>query len=122
MFFVMGINDRREDIDFTQTVICDVCGSYGRYNVFMICSVLTLFFIPVFKWNKRYYVEMSCCHTLYELNSETAEALIYGEINEIRPEDLILIKQNNHSYKKCTYCGYETEEDFEFCPKCGNRF
>ena len=42
MFFVMGINDRREDIDFTQTVICDVCGSYGRYSVFMICSVLTL--------------------------------------------------------------------------------
>ena len=24
--------------------------------------------------------------------------------------------------KKCPNCGYETQEDFEFCPKCGTRF
>ena len=25
-------------------------------------------------------------------------------------------------YKKCRQCGYETTEDFDFCPKCGTRF
>lgn len=25
-------------------------------------------------------------------------------------------------YKRCSSCGYETQEDFEFCPKCGQRF
>ena len=24
--------------------------------------------------------------------------------------------------KKCNYCGYVTEENFEYCPKCGNKF
>lgn len=24
--------------------------------------------------------------------------------------------------KKCGNCGYEMMEDFEYCPKCGNRF
>ena len=25
-------------------------------------------------------------------------------------------------YKRCRQCGYETTEDFDFCPKCGTRF
>ncbi|MCH5255626.1 MAG: zinc-ribbon domain-containing protein, partial [Lachnospiraceae bacterium] len=25
-------------------------------------------------------------------------------------------------YKRCNNCGFETQEDFEFCPKCGMRF
>lgn len=29
MFFMMGITDGRKQLDFTQTVICSVCGKYG---------------------------------------------------------------------------------------------
>ncbi|MBP3226424.1 MAG: zinc-ribbon domain-containing protein, partial [Methanobrevibacter sp.] len=25
-------------------------------------------------------------------------------------------------FKHCNNCGYETSEDFDFCPKCGMRF
>ena len=70
MFFMMGITDGRKQLDFTQTVICGVCGKYGRYQVFMTYTVLSLFFIPCFKWNRHYYVQMSCCNTLYELDPE----------------------------------------------------
>ena len=24
--------------------------------------------------------------------------------------------------KRCSNCGYETKENFEYCPKCGKRF
>lgn len=47
MFFMMGITDGRKQLDFTQTVICGVCGKYGRYQVFMTYTVLSLFFIPM---------------------------------------------------------------------------
>lgn len=34
MFFMMGITDGRKDFDFHQQIICDVCGKYGRFQVF----------------------------------------------------------------------------------------
>ena len=124
MFFMMGITDGRKVFDFTQTVICNICGKYGRYQVFMTYTVLSLFFIPCFKWNKHFYVETSCCNTLYELDPEIGKRIAKGESLEIRPDDLTKVNIPGYSnrYKRCSNCGYETNEDFEFCPKCGVKF
>lgn len=121
---MMGITDGRKDFDFTQTIICNICGKYGRYQVFMTYTVLSLFFIPCFKWNKRFYVETSCCNTLYELDPETGKRIAKGENLEIMPENLtkVNIPGYANAFKRCVSCGYETKEDFEYCPKCGNRF
>ena len=123
MFFMMDITNGRKDLDFAQTIICKVCGKYGRYQVFMTYTVLSLFFIPCFKWNKHYYVQTSCCNTLYELDPEIGKALEWGEKTEILPEHLQNVGQQAYEYsmKRCSHCGYETAEDFDFCPKCGNR-
>ena len=64
MFFMMGITQGRKELPFTQTVICDRCGSYGRYMVFMTYTVLSLFFIPVFRWGKKYYVRIRTYKTV----------------------------------------------------------
>ena len=47
-----------------------------------------------------------------------------GDQVEILPQHLTLVNQGSrgHGYRRCSHCGYETAEDFEFCPKCGNRF
>ena len=120
MFFMMGIMDGRKNIDFNQTIICDRCGKYGRYQVFMLYTVLSLFFIPVFKWNKRYYVQTSCCNTVYELDTEIGRQIASGQDVEILPHHLNCVGGN--FYKSCSNCGFETSEDFEFCPKCGRKF
>ena len=124
MFFMMGITDGRKDLNFLQTIICNICGRYGRYNVFMTYTVLSLFFIPCFKWNKHYYVQTSCCGTVYELNPEIGKAIARGEQVEIQLEHLSRVNQGGYRYnrKHCFRCGYETSEDFEYCPKCGSRF
>ena len=83
MFFMMGVTQEKKDLEHDQTMICDVCGSFGRYNVFVVYTVLTLFFLPVWKWNRHYYVEMSCCHSLYELNSETGRGIENGSVTAI---------------------------------------
>lgn len=123
MFFIMGISDGRKDLDFTKTVICSACGSYGRYQVFMTYTYLSLFFIPIIKWNKQYYVQMSCCNTLYQLNSEVGADIAHGINVDIRPEDLSLVETGTKAgiRKRCNNCGFETKEDFDFCPKCGER-
>ena len=102
---------------------CSICGAYGRFNVFMTYTVLSLFFIPCFKWNKRYYVQTSCCNAVYELDPEVGKRIARGEDVDIRQENLTrIINGRNSAIKVCQNCGYMTEEDFEFCPKCGNRF
>ena len=79
MFFMMGITDGRKDFDFHQQIICDICGKYGRFQVFMTYTVLSLFFIPCFKWNKHYYVQTSCCNTVYELDAEIGKRIAAGD-------------------------------------------
>lgn len=123
MFFMMGITDGRKDFDFNQTVVCSLCGKYGRYKVFMTYTVLSLFLIPCFKWNKRYYVQTSCCNALYELEPEVGKRIAAGENVEIQPQNLSRVDNGGYgySYKQCRNCGYTTTEDFEYCPKCGTR-
>ena len=47
MFFMMGITDGRKQLDFTQTVICGVCGKYGRYQVFHDLYGIVIIFYPM---------------------------------------------------------------------------
>lgn len=127
MFFIMGISDSSRELDFSQLMTCDVCGRYGRFQVFMTFTVLSLFFIPTFRWNRRYYVRTSCCGTVYELDPEIGRMIERGGNPEIRPEHLTRTGPAGaggiaQGYKKCRQCGYETTEDFEYCPKCGTRF
>lgn len=75
MFLMIGISQGRKDLDHEQLVICTQCGKYGRYQVFMTFTQLLLFLIPCFRWGKKYYVQMSCCGTVYELNRTSVRGL-----------------------------------------------
>ncbi|MCD7865717.1 MAG: zinc ribbon domain-containing protein [Clostridiales bacterium] len=119
----------QKHFDFSQTVICNACGAYGRYEVFMTYTALALFFIPCFRWNKRYYVRTTCCGMLYELDPEIGKRIARGERLEITPANLRPVRRSGQyygqagpRYRRCSYCGFETTEDFEYCPKCGRRF
>ncbi|MDF2952061.1 MAG: hypothetical protein K0S18_1644, partial [Anaerocolumna sp.] len=35
MFFIMGISTSEKKLDFVQTMLCSMCGQYGRYEVYM---------------------------------------------------------------------------------------
>ena len=67
-------------------------------------------------------METSCCHALYELDPEIGRRIARGENTQIRQEDLTRVANGRSSGKVCQNCGYMTDEDFEFCPKCGSRF
>ena len=122
MFFIMGITNGRKDFDHNQIMTCPICDAYGSFRVFMTYTVLSLFFIPTFKWGKRYFVETTCCNSIYELDPEVGKRIARGEDVQIRQEDLTRVMNQGYSVKRCQNCGYTTDEDFEFCPKCGTRF
>lgn len=125
MFFIMGIGTGRKELDDSKTVICGQCGSYGRYQVYMIYQYFSLFFIPLFRWGREYYVSMSCCQSLYRLDPETGKRIAAGEQVELTEQDLTLVQSGRGpgwgAKKICGSCGYETTENFEYCPKCGQK-
>lgn len=128
MFLIWGIQSGRKDFDFAETIICSLCGQYGNLRVFMTYSVFTFFFIPTFKFNKKYYVQKTCCGALYELNPEVGKRIAKGEKTEITKDDLILVdsgggaqRTGGRRTKICPKCGYAASEEFDFCPKCGTK-
>lgn len=128
MIFIGGISQGRKILDYVRTVICGCCGRYGRYEVIMTYTYFSFFFIPLFKWNRQFYVRMTCCGAVYSLDQEVGQKILAGQDVEIRSEDLTLVQGGDGSgtygrmKKHCSRCGYETFEDFEYCPKCGERF
>ena len=177
MFLIMGINNGRKVLDFSQLITCPCCRRSGRMEVIKTYTYFMLFFIPLFRWNKRYFVNMSCCGAVCEIDKELGRAIEKGEVTYINPDTLNFTgsscgsgydrayynERNSYgngknpygegpissranmnrgqaagpdfadSYidpdglhrvkvKSCDNCGYETGEDFEFCPKCGKKF
>ena len=119
----MGVNQGRKDFEYNQMINCNNCSAYRRYQVFMTYMYLSLFLIPLFKWNKQYYVQTTCCNTVYGLDPEIGKQIAGGKNVEILPKHLAQEHAGYRSrYKKCNNCGFETQEDFEFCPKCGMKF
>lgn len=120
MFLIFGIDGGEDRLDFVQNVICSVCGSYGRIEVYVVYSVFTLFFLPVFRFGKKYYARMSCCGATCTLSKETGKAVEKKRISEIPEEELRFTGTGYRHH--CAYCGFDTDEDFQYCPKCGRPF
>jgi len=136
MFFIFGVDNGRRDIPYGKVMICDICGKYGRYEVFMTYLCFSLFFIPVFKWKKTYYVKSTCCQALYTLDPVIGRLLAKGEEIEIYKDQLTRVDfedQWNHKYhqwnansntnskKICSYCKFESPAEYLYCPKCGSK-
>lgn len=122
MLLIMGISSGEKKLAFEQNVICPCCGRYGRLEVYMTYMYFSLFFIPIIKWNKRYYVRTSCCHAACEIGGGLGHSIAKGEASELDQNDLHFT-HSGFGYKKCLFCGYmTTDQNFQYCPRCGRPF
>lgn len=117
MFFVMGVADKETLLPLDEMVVCPRCGRYGHLQVVLVCRVLSLFFIPIFRWNRRYFARLSCCNTACPLPEALGRQIERGEVTHLDPDALHFT--GGARRRRCTACGFETESDFDFCPKCG---
>lgn len=121
MFFIAGISNKEKKLDFNQTIICTQCGKYGRYEVIMEYMYLSLFFIPILKWNRKFYVKSSCCQSVYLIDKELGVQIDRGENIVLKEQDLRLVEKGQFYFvKKCPSCGFQTQDDFQYCPKCAS--
>ncbi len=121
MFFILGIQDEVRELAFDQTVVCPVCGRFGHLRVTVACTVLSLFFLPVLRWGRRYAVRLSCCGAGCDLDARLGRDIERGRVTQLDPDGLPL-SGGRPGRKRCRQCGFETGEDFAFCPRCGTKF
>ena len=70
--------------------------------------------------NKEYYIKTSCCEKVSKIAPEIGRRIEKGEEVNLNIDE-IDFGQIEDNVKICTNCGYTTEEDFIYCPKCSNK-
>lgn len=145
MFLMIGVTDGQDTLYYERLVYFSHLGKAVNVTVFVTFTQLLLFFIPTFKWNKHYFVQLPNGE-VYELNPEVGKQVARGIDVEIKESDLYTSGSSNYyssggftgsikdfffgdssSYQdtsdvyNCPHCGYPIVDDFDFCPKCGKR-
>ncbi|MGE5614369.1 MAG: zinc ribbon domain-containing protein [Bacillota bacterium] len=122
MFFIgiFGTNQARKPIGTRSNSICPSCGAFTFIEVFKTYSYFHVFFIPVFRWNTRYFARFSCCGMTYGLDPDIGMQYEKGLDPEIMNEHLHPLYQDT-PYRTCSRCGAVAEPGHSFCPYCGSR-
>ena len=143
MFFIGGVGQGSKILNVSKQLTCKFCGSQVGCQIVMAYYYFSFFFIPLFKWNRRFLIKMSCCGAVYELNPAVGKALARGQQAEIRNEDLKLLQEGKGraaaswqagsqfgesetdeeipQTRCCPICKYESPGEFRYCPNCGHR-
>ena len=118
MFFIWGWGSSSKTV-FTQTGICKHCGHMCCLEVFMTYHYFSLFFIPLLKWDKQYYVKSSCCGAVHAIPPEIGKALSKGDTNSLSEDDLSYVMGSAAAIDSyCGNCG-APKNDNAYCTKCG---
>ncbi|BES65756.1 zinc ribbon domain-containing protein [Gottschalkiaceae bacterium SANA] len=115
MFFIgiFGIQDRKKKIAEPK----GACSGCGRESLALIQTerIFHFFFLPVFHWNRQYFLACENCEEWIEISSDRAERLLAGD--SVGPWDMP--GRTNVNDRFCSDCGYRAGHGDVFCAKCG---
>lgn len=80
-------------------------------------SVFEFFFVPVFRFNRKYYIKFPDSKNIYLLEKDVAEDLLKRD-SEINFFDL---QESDIQDNGCPDCGKIVEGNYRYCPHCGKK-
>ena len=116
MFFIFGIS-QKEELVKEWTMLCEECGNQAKFRLFVRYSYFSLFFIPLIKWNKEFWVINSCCNDIYSISKDKGQDCMWYDDEVIRFKDLRLM--NKKIQYRCKYCQSKLDRLSRYCPECG---
>lgn len=120
MFFIFGIESKEKLIKILSSLGCKDCNATTQGRFIKTFTFFHLFFIPIFKWNEKYYVKCDRCNAVYEISREKGKAIEKGENLEITYWDLKSVKKGMYAGKsRCSKCNHVLDGEFKYCPYCG---
>ena len=126
MFFIgiFGIDNKIKEIKHLTNFSCKNCNILNGAKLIKSYTFFHFFFIPLFKWSEEYYVICNGCNFSFSIPKDKGKAIERGEDVEITYWDLKEVNNNYGSYytvKRCSRCNREVENNFEYCPYCGEK-
>lgn len=125
MFFIgiFGIENKEKEIKVINNLTCKICNRLSMARVIKHYEFFHFFFIPIFKWNEKYYVECGSCKKIFSISKEKGKMIERGENIDITYWDLNKVN-NVYGYdyninSVCKNCGKVVDSEYKYCPYCG---
>ncbi|HKM43331.1 MAG TPA: zinc ribbon domain-containing protein [Limnochordia bacterium] len=121
MFFIgiFGVQSKTKTLKTEVGIACPICGAYDRYAIMKTFTYFHIFFLPLWKWNKRYHIQTRCCQRRCALNDVMGARIEAGEAVEIVREHVTKCEQSQGVRRLCSTCRKSLEPTHRFCPYCG---
>jgi len=118
MFFIgiFGLQNKEHSIREYDNIICQDCNRLSRAELFESYTYFHFFFIPLFKWNKNYFLKFRCCNSLYAVDHDYVQELRNSDDIDFRR-----IHQIRGTSNRCSNCGNMINPGFSYCPHCGHK-
>lgn len=118
MFFigVFGVDSSEKVLKQLNSLVCPGCGRLCSGKLIFESTFFHIFFIPVFRWNKKYFLRTDCCGSKYIMTREKTEKILKGEAL-----DLAEYEHDERGSSFCAECKYPLSPDFSYCPRCGRK-
>lgn len=125
MFFIgiFGIEARERVIRDVQKVYCRECNKDVSGRIIKRYNFFHFFFIPLLKWNERYYVKYDNCSHIYGISKEKGKRIESDENVDLGYWDLKDIEEYTSSTvdNRCFCCSRVVEREYLYCPYCGEK-
>ncbi len=117
MFFVgiFGIRPKTKTIAVRRGEICPACGALDQFTVLKSYKYFHFFFIPLWRWDIRYFGQTRCCGQIVNLPSEMGKRMERGErvdLSELQVADTV---------QRCPTCFTAVKDEYNYCPRCGQK-
>lgn len=126
MFFIgiFGIENKEKEIKIINNFTCKGCNRLTMGRVIKQYEFFHFFFIPIFKWNEKYYVKCESCNKIFSISKEKGKMIERGENIELTYWDLNEVN-NAYGYdyninNVCKNCGKVIDSKYKYCPYCGH--
>lgn len=121
MFFFLAVTDDTRSLGKRRCRLFSCCGLSGaEAEVVCVSRKFILFFFPLFRFGKRYFVTCPGCGAVYELAPGEGKILEHNPDAEINPDKLIRVSRREQAMF-CPGCGAKVQPGTSFCPYCGRR-
>lgn len=125
MFFIgiFGIADKEKEARVFVNILCPQCGRLASAVLIEHYTYFHFFFIPTFRWNRRYYLRLRCCGAVYDVPEDYAK-----ELKSTETIDFSRLKKTSggfggdySDFVRCTACGRTFDKSYSSCPYCGKK-